>query len=146
MLKRSIIKKFGQSLKIFQYVENHFPTEDGYYESIFWQAKVLIEMEAFDEAEEVLLNLVNKYEEKLEESSKKREDKNLTILEKVKLFFNYEERQDYLESIETEIPYEVISQVYPTLADLYLKDNRNELAIEYLEKTITKKKKNLRRG
>jgi len=134
-------KKFGQSLKIFQYVENHFPTEDGYYESIFWQAKVLIEMEAFDEAEEVLLNLVNKYEEKLKESPNKNEDKKLNSIEKVKLFFNYEERQDYLESIETEIPFEVINQVYPTLADLYLKDNRNEQAIEYLEKTIAKKHK-----
>ena len=56
-------KDLPNALKIFQYIENHYEIEDNYYESIFWQSKVLIEMGAFDEAEEILLSLIIKFEE-----------------------------------------------------------------------------------
>ena len=51
-------KDLPNALKIFQHIENHYEIENNYYESIFWQSKVLIEMGAFDEAEEILLSLI----------------------------------------------------------------------------------------
>ena len=56
-------KDLPKALKNFQHIENKYPIENNYYKSIFWQAKVLIEILAFDEAEEILLNLLLEHEE-----------------------------------------------------------------------------------
>ena len=132
-------KELAKALKIFQYIESHYPTQNTFYESIFWQAKVLIEMGAYDEAEEILVSLINKRDEQLIELPKEKE--RLKFQEKVKLFFNYEQRIDYLEQKEPELPSTIINNVYPTLADLYLRNNKRELAIATLEQTIELKYK-----
>ena len=126
-------KDYPKALKIFQYVENKFTIENSYYQSIFWQAKTFIEMEDFDEAEEILLTLLLKYEEELNE--KKPTNKN-SLKDKIQLAVDYDARIDYLESKEALISEKVINLVYPTLADLYLKSKNTKKAIEFLELAI----------
>ena len=123
-------KDFSNALKIFQHIENKFPIENNYYQSIFWQAKVLIEMGAYDEAEEILLTLLLKHEEQINE---KQPTKKISIKDKLKLTLNYDERIDFLESKEAIISEKVINNIYPTLADLYIKSKNNKKAIEFLE-------------
>ncbi len=129
---------FPSSLKIFQHIENKYSSENNYYESIFWQAKVLIEMQAFDEAEEILLNLLVKYEEQLKNLKKK---SKTPAKEKIKMVFDYEYRMDFLENQEKIILEKTINKIYPTLAALYIKSKNNQKAIEYLELALDKKYK-----
>ena len=110
-------KDFPNALKIFQHIENKYPIENNYYQSIFWQAKVLIEMGAFDEAEELLLTLLLDHEEQIKE---KQPAKKTSINDKLKIAFDYDTRIDYLESKEALIPEKIINSIYPSLADLYL--------------------------
>ena len=132
-------KELAKALKIFQYIESHYPTQNTFYESIYWQAKVLIEMGAYDEAEEILVSLINKRDEQLRELPSEKE--KIKFQEKVKLVFNYEDRLDYLEQKELELSVTTINKVYPTLADLYLRNNKRDLAIATLEQTIQLKYK-----
>ncbi|MAJ07099.1 MAG: hypothetical protein CL827_09625 [Crocinitomicaceae bacterium] len=129
---------FPSSLKIFQHIENKYSSENNYYESIFWQAKVLIEMQAFDEAEEILLNLLVKYEEQLKNLKNK---SKTPTKEKIKMVFDYEYRMDFLEDQEKIILEKTINKIYPTLAALYIKSKNNLKAIEYLELALDKKYK-----
>ena len=131
-------KDFPKALKIFQYVENHYKIEDNFYRSIFWQAKVLIEMKAYDEAEDILLNILSKNEEQLKNLKK---DSKLKLKDKLILALNYENRIDYLENKEPLISNQILSQVYPTLADLYIKSDFTKKAIENLETAIEDKQK-----
>ena len=131
-------KDFPKALKIFQYVENHYKIDDNFYRSIFWQAKVLIEMKAYDEAEAILLNILAKNEEQLKNLKK---DSKLKLKDKLILALNYENRIDYLENKEPLISNQILSQVYPTLADLYIKSDFTKKAIENLETAIEDKQK-----
>ena len=131
-------KDFPRALKIFQYVENHYKIEDNFYRSIFWQAKVLIEMKAYDEAEDILLNILVKNEEQSKNTKKGGE---LKLKDKLILALNYENRIDYLENKDPIISNLILSQVYPTLADLYIKSNYSKKAIENLETAIEYKHK-----
>ena len=54
---------FNDEVNTFEYVINHYPIEESFFESQFWKAKVLIEMQAFDEAEELLLSLIDLFDE-----------------------------------------------------------------------------------
>ena len=129
---------FPVALKIFQHIENKYPLENNYYESIFWQAKVLIEMQAYDEAEEILLNLLVKFEEQLKNFKKK---SSTPLKEKIKMIFNYEYRMDILEEKEKVISESVLNKIYPTLGSLYIKNKNYKKAIEYLEIALEKKYK-----
>ena len=129
---------FPVALKIFQHIENKYPLENNYYESIFWQAKVLIEMQAYDEAEEILLNLLVKYEEQLKNFKKK---SSTPLKEKIKMIFNYEYRMDILEEKEKVISWSTLNKIYPTLGSLYIKNKNYKKAIEYLEIALEKKYK-----
>ena len=60
-------QEYGKALKIFQYVESKYELENSYYQSLYWQAKTYIEMQAFEDAEEILLQLITKYEEQQKE-------------------------------------------------------------------------------
>ena len=131
-------KDFPKALKIFQYVEKHYKIEDNFYKSIFWQAKVLIEMKAYDEAEDILLNILTKNEEQLKNLKK---DSKLKLKDKLILALNYENRIDYLENKEPLISNQILSQVYSTLADLYIKSDFTKKAIENLETAIEDKQK-----
>ena len=126
---------FPVALKIFQHIENKYPLENNYYESIFWQAKVLIEMQAYDEAEEILLNLLVKYEEQLKNFKKK---STTPLKEKIKMIFNYEYRMDILEEKEKVISWSTLNKIYPTLGSLYIKNKNYKKAIEYLEIALEK--------
>ena len=127
-------KEYALALKIFQYVENHYPIENSFYESSYWQAKVLIEMQAYDQAEEILLSMINKSEEMSQEKDEKPEKKEFK--DQIKLLFNYEKRIKFKEEKGQLITNKIINKIYPTLADLCLKNNRKKLAIEFLEKSI----------
>ncbi len=131
-------KDLPKALKIFQHVENHYEIEDNYYESVFWQSKVLIEMGAFDQAEEILIGLIIKFEEQQLES---KDQEKLTAKQKVKLALIYDERMDYLESKEPVISSNIINKIYPTLADLYIQSKSYKKAIENLEIAIENKHK-----
>jgi hypothetical protein len=131
-------KDLPNALKIFQYVENHYEIEDNYYESIFWQSKVLIAMGAFDEAEEILLSLIIKFEEQQLES---KDQEKLTAKQKVRLALIYDERIKYLESKEPVISKNIINKIYPTLADLHIQNKSYKKAIENLEIAIENKHK-----
>ena len=131
-------KDLPNALKIFQHVENHYEIEDNYYESIFWQSKVLIEMGAFDEAEEILLSLIIKFEEQQQEA---KDQEKLTAKQKVRLALIYNERIDYLERKEPVISPNIINKIYPTLADLYIQNKSYKKAIENLEIAVENKHK-----
>lgn len=122
------------SLKIFQYVESHYPTEKSYFESMYWQAKVLIEMEAYDQAEEILTALIAKSDEQQLDSPKK--TKKLKFSEKVRLQFNYDDKIAYKEEQEKIISIKTANKAYPILADLYLRTKRKSKAIEFLERSM----------
>tara|TARA_B100001287_G_scaffold276658_1_gene288519 strand:- start:26134 stop:28794 length:2661 start_codon:yes stop_codon:yes gene_type:complete len=132
-------KDYALALKIFQYVESHYPIENSFYESSYWQAKVLIEMQAYDQAEEILLSMIAKSEEKQEETPKKSKKKDFK--DQIKILMNYEERLKHKEEKGQFINQKVINKIYPTLADLYLRNNRKKLAIDFLEKSIELKLK-----
>ena len=123
-------KDFPNALKIFQHIENKYPIENNYYQSIFWQAKVLIEMRAFDEAEELLLTLLLKHEE---QKNEKQPAKQNSVRDKLKIVFDFDTRIDFLESQEALVPDKIVNSIYPTLADLYIKSNNYKKAIEFLE-------------
>mgnify|MGYP001169701996 FL=1 len=123
-------KDFPNALKIFQHIENKYPIENNYYQSIFWQSKVLIEMGAFDEAEEILLTILLDFEEQIK---KQQPTKKISLKDKLKLAVDYNARIDYLESRDALIPDKIINSIYPTLADLYIKSKNNIKAIEFLE-------------
>ena len=131
-------KDLPNALKIFQHIENHYEIEDNYYESIFWQSKVLIEMGAFDEAEEILLSLIIKFEEQQLEA---KDQEKLSTKQKVRLALIYNERIDYLESKEPVISPNIIHKIYPTLADLYIQNKSYKKAIENLEIAVENKHK-----
>jgi hypothetical protein len=131
-------KDLPNALKIFQYIENHYEIEDNYYESVFWQSKVLIEMGAFDEAEEILLNLIIKFEEQQLEG---KDQEKLTAKQKVRLAFIYNERIDYLESKEPLVSANIINKIYPTLSYLYIQKESYKKAIENLEIALENKHK-----
>jgi len=131
-------KDLPNALKIFQYIENHYEIEDNYYESVFWQSKVLIEMGAFDEAEEILLNLIIKFEEQQLEG---KDQEKLTAKQKVRLALIYNERIDYLESKEPLVSANIINKIYPTLSYLYIQKESYKKAIENLEIALENKHK-----
>jgi tetratricopeptide (TPR) repeat protein len=115
-------KDFPEALNTFEYVINHYPIEESFYESQFWKAKVLIEMEAYDEAEELLLSLIDLFDE--QESIEEDEEEKTTFSDRLRLATSYNERKEYLESNGIEISEKLISLIYPVLADLYLKSNQ----------------------
>ncbi len=127
-------KDFAQALKIFQYVENHYPIENSFYESSYWQAKVLIEMESYEQAEEVLLSLIDKNDELLDRESKKKE--KLDFKERLAPLFNYDERIENRKKKPQIINKKTVNKIYATLADLYLRNNKKREAIQYLENAI----------
>ena len=129
---------FANALKIFQHIENKFPLEDNYFLSIFWQAKVLLEMQAYDESEEILLNLLVKYDDQ-EKNLKK--PKKITFKEKINLLVDYDDRMEYLSSVDKKIPEKIIDEIYPTLGDLYVRSKNFNKAIEYLEIALDRKYK-----
>ena len=131
-------KDLPNALKIFQYIENHYEIEDNYYESVFWQSKVLIEMGAFDEAEEILLNLIIKFEEQQLEG---KDQEKLSAKQKVRLALIYKERIDYLESKEPLVSENIINKIYPTLSYLYIQKESYKKAIENLEIALENKHK-----
>ena len=95
-------------------------------------------MKAYDEAEDILLNILAKNEEQLKNLKK---DSKLKLKDKLILALNYDNRIDYLENKEPLISNQILSQVYPTLADLYIKSDYTKKAIENLETAIENKQK-----
>ena len=134
-------KDFSEALNTFKYVKNHYPLEKSFYESQFWEAKVLIEMNAFEEAEEALINLISLYEEQNNLEEEEEEEKKLTLNEKIRYALNYDERKEYLENNGVKITESLVSQIYPTLSDLYLKSNQIEEAKKSLGIAINSKQK-----
>lgn len=132
-------KDYPEALNTFEYVINHYPVEESFFESQFWKAKVLIEMQAFDEAEELLLSLIDLFDE--QQTAEEEEDEKLTFTDQLRLAFNYVERKEYLEDNGIKISEELISSIYPVLADLYLKSNQVDNAKSSLNLAIQKKQK-----
>ncbi len=100
--------------------------------------KLLIEMGAFDEAEEILLSLIIKFEEQQLES---KNQEKLTPKQKLRIALIYDERMDYLESKEPLVSSNIINEIYPTLADLYIQSKSYKKAIENLEIAVVNKHK-----
>ena len=127
-------KDFPEALNTFEYVLNHYPLEQSFYESQFWSAKVLIEMNAYEEAEEILLSLIDLFED--QSSYEKEDDEKLTFSDKIRFAVSYEERKEYLENNGIKISEDLISSIYPVLADLYLKSDQIEMAKVSLDLAI----------
>ena len=127
-------KDFPEALNTFEYVLNHYPLEQSFYESQFWSAKVLIEMNAYEEAEEILLSLIDLFED--QSSYEKEDDEKLTFSDKIRFAVSYEERKEYLETNGIKISEDLIYSIYPVLADLYLKSDQIEMAKASLDLAI----------
>jgi hypothetical protein len=136
-------KDYPEALNTFEYVINHYPVEESFFKSQFWKAKVLIEMQAFDEAEELLLSLIDLFDE--QQTLEENEDEKLTFSDKLRFAVSYTERKEYLEENGIEISEELISSIHPVLADLYLKSNQVDNAKSSLNLAIqTKQKKSFK--
>ena len=149
-------QEYGKALKIFQYVESHYELENSYYQSLYWQAKTYIEMQAFEDAEEILLRLITKHQEQQKEIEEQpfldeistrvkpyimTSKKKITLRNKWRIKTNYEERIKFLENQDFKVPTKLINQIYPTLADLYLKSGEDQKAITFLENALNGKHK-----
>ncbi len=115
-------KDFPESLNTIEYIIKHYPIEKSFYESQFWKAKVLIEMKAYEEAEELLLDLISLFDE--QESMEQDEEEKLSINDKLRIAISYDTRKEYLEKNGIKLSENLISSIYPVLADLYLKSNQ----------------------
>ena len=94
-------------------------------------------MGAFDEAEEILSDLLLEHQEQINE---KQPPKQNSINDKLKIVFDYDARVDYLESQEALISDKIINYI-SNISRFILKSKNNKKAIEFLELAIKNKYK-----
>ena len=95
-------------------MESKYELENSYYQSLYWQAKTYIEMQAYEDAEEILLSLITKYEEQQKEI----------------------EEQPFLDEISTRLkPYILTSKKKRTLRNKWRIKTNYEERIKFFRKS-----------
>ena len=130
-------RDFEKAMEKFEYIEKQYKTESIIYEAKFWQAKTLIEIEDYITAEEILLELLK---EKEEFELKKEEEKKKIAALKKKLTNKKRKSKKKKNSKENtgppDFPVDLINEILPTLADLYIRTQDYTKAIDMLDKAI----------
>lgn len=133
-------RDFEGAMEKFKYIENQYYTKSIYYDAIYWKAKTLIEIEDYFSAEELLLDLIVKKEE-LDELLEENKSSLKEKFSKYKLKYKSKKKSKNLKKEPAKFPKNLLSSIYPSLADLYIRNNEKLKAIEYLEKAIAVKQK-----
>ena len=135
-------RDFEGAMEKFKYIEKQYHTESIYYNAIYWKAKTLIEIEDYFSAEELLLDLIIRKEEldELAEDDKSSLKQRLLKIKPNKKSKTKKKSKE-LKTSHVEFPKNLLSSIYPSLADLYIRNNEKVKAIEYLEKAIETKQK-----
>lgn len=130
-------RDFEKALKRFVYIERQYAKEPINYTSMLWQAKTYIELEEYEEAEEILKkliegeeNLTQLLEEQKEEEKKQKE--NLKSRSKSKNKSN----SDQEDNNPPPFPKNFDREIAPIYADLFLRQKKYPKAVEKLEVAI----------
>ena len=136
-------RDFESAMEKFEYIEKQYSNNDIVYSAKFWQAKTLIEIEDYFSAEEILLKLIEKKKEL--DDLEKQEKLNLKkIKEKIGSSKNKRRKKRKKKDEEDKkanFPSGLENEIYPTLADLYIRTKDYNKAIAALNKSIALKQK-----
>ena len=135
-------RDYESAIEKFEYIEKQYKKNDLVFTASFWKAKTLIEIEDYFTAEEILLELINKKKE-LDELEQAKKNKLQEFKEKItskKKKRRKTSKGDKEDKIAL-FPKNLENQIYPSLADLYIRTKEYDKAIEMLNKAISLKQK-----
>ena len=136
-------RDFESAMEKFEYIEKQYTKNDIVYSAKFWKAKTLIEIEDYFSAEEILLKLIEKKNE-LDELEKEEKLNLKKIKEKLSSSKKKKRKKKKKKDDDEKIagfPKGLENQIYPTLADLYIRTKEYNKAIDALNKAISLKQK-----
>lgn len=135
-------RDFEKALKRFIYIERQYSKEPIKYTSMLWQAKTYIELEEYEEAEDILKKLIEGEEElvQLLEEQKEEEKKKK---EKAKSRSKSKHKSKSVKEDKTppSFPENFDREIAPIYADLFLRQKKYPKAAEKLEEAIKLEKK-----
>jgi len=138
-------RDFEKALKRFVYIERQYAKESIKYDAMLWQAKTYIELEEYEEAEEILKKLVEGQEEltqlleeQKEEEKKKKEKSKSRSKSKHKSKSRSIKEDDKTPPL---YPKNFDREIAPVYADLFLRQKKYPKAVEKLEEAIELEKK-----
>ncbi len=133
-------RDFESAMEKFEYIEKQYKKNSIVYSAKFWKAKTLIEIEDYFTAEEILLELIEKKKEieALEESEK---SKIQELKEKLSSKRRRKKKSKDKDDKIVSFPKNIENEIYPTLADLYIRTKDYNKAIDVLNKAISLKQK-----
>ena len=130
-------RDFEKALKRFIYIEKQYSKEPIKYTSILWQAKTYIELEEYEEAEDLLKKLIEGEEEltQLIEEQKEVERKQK---EKSKSRSKSKQKSKSIKEDKNPPPFpkNFDREIAPIYADLFLRQKKYPKAVEKLEEAI----------
>ena len=133
-------RDFESAMEKFEYIEKQYKKNSIVYTAKFWKAKTLIEIEDYFTAEEILLELIEKKKEieALEEAEK---SKIQELKEKLTSKRRRKKKSKDEDDKIVSFPKNLENEIYPTLADLYIRTKDYNKAIDVLNKAISLKQK-----
>lgn len=138
-------RDFEKALKDFIYIERQYAKESIKYNAMLWQAKTYIELEEYEEAEDVLKKLVEGEEELAElikeqkEEEKKKKEKSRSRSKSRHKKRSKTKRED--DKMPPAYPKNFNREIAPVYADLFLRQKKYPKAVEKLEEAIELEKK-----
>ena len=135
-------RDFEKALKRFIYIEKQYSKEPINYTSMLWQAKTYIELEEYEEAEEILKKLIEGEEELaqlLEEQKEKEKEQKAKSKSSSKS--KYKSKSIKEDKNPPPFPKNFDREIAPVYADLFLRQKKYPKAVEKLEKAIELEKK-----
>ena len=130
-------RDFEKALKRFIYIERQYSKEPIKYTSMLWQAKTYIELEDYEEAEDILKKLIEGQAEltQLLEEQKEEEKKQKS---KSKSRSNSKKKNKSTKDDKNPPPFpkNFNRDIAPVYADLFLRQKKYTIAVEKLEKAV----------
>lgn len=151
--KAQFLKRdFAGAMEKFNYIAKQYKTEPISYRAKLWKAKTLIELERYDEAEEILEKLLETEEllkEQAEEAKKqKKEAKEKAKKQKSRSSSKRKKKKKKKKKSKKKekdeippLPKNFDRELLPVFADLYLRQKDYEKAEDYLRQSIEVTKK-----
>lgn len=130
-------RDFEKALKRFIYIERQYSKEPIKYTSMLWQAKTYIELEEYEEAEDILKKLIEGEEELtqlLEEQ--KEEEKKQKVKSKSRSKSKQKSKSIKEDKSPPPFPKNFDREIAPIYADLFLRQKKYPKAVEKLEEAI----------
>ena len=130
-------RDFEKALKRFIYIERQYSKEPIKYTSMLWQAKTYIELEEYEEAEDILKKLVEgeaELTQLLEEQ--KEEEKKQKVKSKSRSKSKQKSKSIKEDKSPPPFPKNFDREIAPIYADLFLRQKKYPKAVEKLEEAI----------